>query len=283
MVFSLFKKAAWIWALTLNELPHSEIIQTCRKLGIEDLFVLVKSISGDTFIPLVKGFMEEINGHDIRVHAWIVSFYDKKYANGPVDPRDETYQKYLLDLINKLLDIEVKGTTLSGIHLDYIRYYTIKESNDWRVISSFIKKVRRIIDSVDPSKTLSMASKAEDYESKEKLYEKALKYGQNYLDLKEYIDLFIPMTYYLDYNVSPEKAIRAAKWVKELTTKNVYAGIQLHPGEHPLTKGKIPSISDIDIMLRECMKNGLDGACFFRFRHLYDRINELESIITKYK
>ena len=278
----MLRKAAWIWALTLEELSHDKIIETCRKTGIKELFVLVKSISGKTYLDLARSLLKKTINTDIDLHAWIVSFYDKEYAGGPVDPRDEKYQEYLLDLIRKTLKIEADGKTFAGIHLDYIRYYTIRESNDWRTISSFVKKVRELIDSIDPSKTLSMASKAEDYDSKEGLYEKALRYGQNYLDLKQYIDLFIPMTYYLDYNVSPEKAIRAAKWVKELTLKTVYAGIQLHPGEHPETKNKIPSPNDIDTMLRECIKNQLDGACFFRFKLLHDRINEIGEIISKY-
>ncbi len=278
----MLRKAAWIWALTLEELPHDEIIKTCKRTGIKELFVLVKSISGGTYLDLARNLLRKTINTDIDLHAWIVSFYDKKYAGGAVDPRDEKYQEYLLDLIRKILEIEIDGKTFAGIHLDYIRFYTIKETNDWRVISSFVKKVRDLIDSIDPLKILSMASKAEDYNSKEGLYEKALKYGQNYLDLKQYVDLFIPMTYYLDYNVSPEKAIRAAKWVKELTSKTVYAGIQLHPGEHPETKNKIPLPNDIDIMLRECVKNQLDGACFFRFKLLYDRMNELERILSKY-
>ncbi len=59
------------------------------------------------------------------------------------------------------------------------------------------------------------------------------------------------MTYYLDYNVRPLEAVVAALWVKELTDKIVVMSVQLHPGEHPLTKGKTLSIDDVRV---RCLK-----------------------------
>ncbi len=276
------RKAVWLWTKAISEIGADKIIELCRDLGINDVLVLVKSISGETFLDLAKELLSVVNPNNIRIHAWIVSFYDKKYANGSVDPGDSTYRRYLLDFIKKVLETEVNGKVFSGIHLDYIRYYHGSKQSDWKTVSSFVKSVRKLIDTIDPNRILSMASKAEDYESKEGLIEKALLYGQNYMDLRHYVDIFVPMTYYLDYNISPEKVPVAAKWVKEITGKTVYAGIQLHPGEHPQTRGRIPTIQEIQVMLEGCSRNGIDGVCFFRYKMLHERAQELKNIITKY-
>ena len=73
------------------------------------------------------------------------------------------------------------------------------------------------------------------------------------------------MTYYLDYNVPPSLVGLAAKWVKEATGRAVFAGIQLHPSEHPSTKGREPEPREVEECLRSCAEGGADGVAFFRF------------------
>ena len=50
-------------------------------------------------------------------------------------------------------------------------------------------------------------------------------------ELAKYVDMFMFMTYYLDYDVKPEDVVNAALWVKELTGRATLAGVQLQPRE----------------------------------------------------
>ncbi len=172
----------------------------------------------------------------------------------------------------------MREMNVDGLHLDYIRYKG-KAADKWGYVSSFVKEVRKTIDRINPGIKLSMASKAEDYESPEGLLASALYYGQNYEDLSSYVDMFIPMTYYLDYNVSPADIVKASVWIKEITGREVYAGIQLHPSENPKTKGREPTIEELREQLKLIKEKGLDGACFFRFKHLYEKRAEIKQIL----
>jgi len=89
-------------------------------------------------------------------------------------------------------------------------------------------------------------------------------YGQNYVDLANYIDLFCPMTYYLDYRITPDDVGIAGKWVKKLTGKPVFAGIQIHPSEASSTRGRSPTPDETRRSLESCFKNGADWIVFFR-------------------
>ena len=50
-------------------------------------------------------------------------------------------------------------------------------------------------------------------------------------ELAKYVDMFMPMTYYLNYDVKPEDVVNEALWVKELTGRATLASVQLHPRE----------------------------------------------------
>jgi len=271
----VFALASWTWALTVKELGVREILLFSKQIGLTDILVLTKSISGLTFIDVLNEIVLN-NSYGIRIHAWIVCFEDHRYSDGEVSPSNEKYRSYLLSLITRILE----KVDVEGIHLDYIRYKG-KAFEKWRNVSSFVREVRKIIDKKDPNIILSIASKAERYNTLDELKKSALYYGQNYEDLAKYVDIFMPMTYYLDYKVEPEAPVRASKWIKEITRRKVYVGVQLHPSEHPETKGRQPNLSEIEKQLVLSKEQGLDGVCFFRFKYLYERSRELKDIISK--
>ncbi len=268
----MFWKASWVWALTVKELGAKTIIDVSRALGLTDLLVLVKSVTGRVDTTVLKQLLEEPRNNP-RIHAWLVCFKDESRAEAL--PHNESYRKYLLDIVKTILE----HYDVDGIHLDYIRYPG-NARDKWPYVSSFVKSVRKIIEEVKPDTILSIASKAEGFRSKEELESRALYYGQNYRDLSSVVDVFFPMTYYLDYNIEPLEAVVAALWVKELTGRIVAMGVQLHPGEHPLTRGKIPSIEDVKVQLLEAKRKGLDGVCFFRFKYLYERLDEMKHVLS---
>ncbi len=269
----MFWTASWIWALTVKELGAKTVVKASRDAGLTDLLVLVKSVTGKVDASALQQLIEEAKDSP-RIHAWVVCFADHSHEDAA--PHNEAYRKYLLGIIKDLLE----EYEVSGLHLDYIRYKS-NASDKWRYVSSFVREVRRLVDDMKPGTTLSIASKVEDYESREGLRERALYYGQNYEDLAQYVDVFIPMTYYLDYNVEPLKAVIAAQWVKELTSRPVIMGIQLHPGEHPQTRDRTPRIEEIELQVLEAKRRGLDGICFFRFKHLYERLSEIRKVLSR--
>ncbi len=267
----MFKLSSWVWSITVRNLGAQTVIEASKKTGLTDLLVLVKSITGKIDTNALKQLLEE-SRHDIKVHAWIVCFNDQLHEN-PL-PHNKEYREYLLNLIRSILE----NYDVDGVHLDYIRYNN-NAYDKWIHVSSFVREVRKLLDDLKPGITLSIASKAEGYNSKEELKERALYYGQNYEDLAQYVDVFMPMTYYLDYNVEPLRAVIAAQWVKELTDKPVVMGVQLHPGEHTETKNRVPETSEIALQVREAKRRGLDGVCFFRFEYLYKRLEEISRIL----
>lgn len=267
--------ASWVWATTVDELGAEVVASVSRELGLTDLLILVKSVSGKVNYEALRR-VAECSRNNPRVHAWIVCFADRSRADAL--PHNEAYRRYLLRVAKDLLE----RYDVRGIHLDYVRY--VGDARDkHHYVTSFVREVRALIDSVRPGVVLSVASKAENYESKEGLRESALYYGQNYEDLAQYVDVFIPMTYYLDYNVDPVRAVAAARWIKEITGRPVVMGLQLHPGEHPETRNRIPRVEEIEVQILEAKRLGLDGVCFFRFKYLYERLSELRKVLTQVK
>lgn len=270
----MYTLGCWIWGTTVRELGIERVLKLSKDIGIKDLFLLVKSVSGIVNFSILESIGKHAIDHDLRIHTWIVCFEDKSV--GSITPEDEEYRKYLLTIIEDAVTHEY----VYGVHLDYVRYKG-NAYDKWVYVSSFVKEVRDLVKSYSQNIVLSIASKAEDYSSKEALLRSALFYGQNYLDLAKYVDLFIPMTYYLDYGIEPRDAVKGALWVKQVTNRSVYIGVQLHPSENPLDRGRIPRVDEIKTQLIESRARGLDGACFFRFRHLFDRVEELKPIIKE--
>ncbi|MBO3798279.1 MAG: hypothetical protein QXI42_06160 [Thermoproteota archaeon] len=89
------------------------------------------------------------------------------------------------------------------------------------------------------------------------------------------------MTYYLDYSVTPDDVGIAGKWVRELTGKPVFAGMQLHPSEASSTKGRSPTPSEIQRSLESCLRNEIEGTVFFRLEFIL-RSPEIQEVILRY-
>ncbi|RLE93596.1 MAG: hypothetical protein DRN04_06650 [Thermoprotei archaeon] len=267
-------KAVWCWGTTITKYGPERIVNTCKSLGIKHIFVLVKGVSGTVVKNVIAEILPLAHKNGIYVHAWTVCFVDE--SNPGASPDSYEYRKYLLKVLAEFLLLNASGEYVDGIHLDYIRYGGMAE-NKWKQVSSFVYEVRVLIDKYAPGVVLSIASKAEDYTSPKSLAASALYYGQNYTDLAKYVDLFCPMTYYLDYGVSPREAMIGAKWVKDLTGKPVFAGIQLHPVD-----SLKPTVNEIKNSLDTCIEEKLDGIIFFKMHHLMERLDELGPLIAEY-
>lgn len=273
-------KACWIWDSTFREYGVDYVIDKIGELGIKHIFVLVKGTGGSVVKEIVSEVLPKAHERGMYVHAWIVCFKDRSRADAT--PDSYSYRKYLLEIILDFLLLNSSGHFVDGIHLDYICYGGFAHHR-WRAISLFVKEVRELIDKVAPGAILSIASKAEKYDSKTDLLESALFYGQSYEDLSKYVDLFCPMTYYLDYNIPPNLVGIASRWIKEVTKKPVFAGIQLHPSEHPETEGKEPELDELLSCFTSCLENGINGVIFFRFEMLLLKWDKYSELIKNFK
>jgi len=273
-------KAAWIYGSTLREKGSSYIVEEFRKLGMTHIFVLLKGTSGTVIKDTIIDLTPKAHEKGMYVHAWTACFADSGWTKDKPSPESYEYRKYLLQVISDFLTTNASGHYIDGIHLDYIRYGSSAQDK-WGLVSSFVKEVKELVTAVSPGAVLSIASKAENYISKIALSNSALFYGQNYTDLAKYVDLFCPMTYYLDYGIAPEDVGMANRWVKELTNKPVFAGIQLHPSEASATQGKDPSVREIERNLNSCSENGIDGVIFYRFEFIIQN-SDIESTILEH-
>jgi len=255
-------KAFWVWGTTVREYGVDHVIEKALSVGAKHIFLLVRGTSGEVVKEVIKELLPKAHEKGMYVHAWIVCFSSES-------PESYVYRKYLLKVILEFLLLNSSGHFVDGIHLDYIRYGGFAREK-WQYVSSFVKEVRILIDTVAPNTVLSIASKAENYNSKQDLLDSALFYGQNYTDLAKYVDLFCPMTYYLDYNVPPEAIGPAIKWIKEVTGKSVFAGVQIYPGPNY----REPTPDEIKRCIKAAIENGADGVIFFRLGAVLDDWNK---------
>ncbi len=266
-------KAVWLWGITVEEYGAKEIVEKLHKYGFKHIFLLVRGVSGVVVTEKLEQILPLAHEKGMYVHAWIVCFPKKEFS-----PMDPNYRKYLLEVILKFILLNVSRHYIDGIHLDYIRFGGSAKGKTF-YITSFVKSVRKIIDTFAPGLVLSIASKAENYDSEEGLLESALYYGQDYKALAKYVDLFCPMTYYLDYKVEPLDAVRACTWVKKITKKAVFMGIQCHPCEHDPSRK--PSPNEIIVQIKKAKENGLDGVIFFNYRWIVKN-NLWNAVNTKF-
>ncbi len=272
-------KAVWAWGSTVRKIGVNKTIFILKKLGINHIFLLVKGVNGIVVKDIIREILPIAHKNGIYVHAWIICFNDKSRDDARPDSRE--YRLYLLDIIADFLLLNSSDNYIDGIHLDYIRC-SMNCREKWRAVSSFVNETRILIDKIAPGTVLSIASKAEKYNSIEDLLDSALYYGQNYTDLAKYVDLFCPMTYFKDYNVHPKDAGKVCYWIRKITGKPVFAGVQTHPSEHSSTFGKYPTQKELMEVLASCKEYNIDGVIFFALHTIIDRYEDYSSIIEKF-
>ena len=146
--------ADWLFGDTLYERGAADVMKEYSELGITDVFLLVKGLSGKlswqskisgttmvyTSTDLLKQACDAAKPYGIRVHAWIAAAQDNLYAKNNqdavayhfragtalddvtvnLDMRHSEYRAYVRSLIK-----ELNGYDIAGIHFDYIRYSTL--------------------------------------------------------------------------------------------------------------------------------------------------------------
>ncbi len=135
----------WMWPANVRRYGAERVTGQCAKLGITDLFFLVKGLAGTTAYPsafappvcerdLLKELICQAHKRGMRVHAWFTSACDEHYKKlHPESGRchlvrgkdrelislaDEGYLAYMENIVREVC----RGYDIDGLHLDYIRY-----------------------------------------------------------------------------------------------------------------------------------------------------------------
>ncbi len=135
----------WMWPQSVRERGAQHVVSVCRRVGVTDIFFLVKGLAGTTSFQsqiapaccerdLLRELLDAAHAQGMRVHAWLTSASDEHYKqlhpesgrchyirgkdNGLISLSDAGYLDYMERIVRELFT----GCDIDGLHLDYIRY-----------------------------------------------------------------------------------------------------------------------------------------------------------------
>jgi len=135
----------WMWPEALLSAPAERVAARCARMGVTDLFFLVKELSGkvswagEAAPPvcgrdLLRELLDSAHARGIRVHAWLPATWDERWKalhpesgrchytrgrdNDLISLGDKGYRAHMIRLVRELCG----RYEVDGLHLDYIRY-----------------------------------------------------------------------------------------------------------------------------------------------------------------
>jgi len=253
-------KSYWLWGSTLSSNPG--IVTTLQSQQITDVFVLIKGTSGT--LGDINVVLSKFRGTGIRVHAWMICFKDASYSASWIDPSNQQYQNYLIDLAKNLA-----GTAgLAGIHLDYVRYSGVASANHaayqhdgTTVITTFVQVVHDAVKKINPDIYLSAAVMPETTQN-------AYLYGQDYRQLSQYLEFLVPMVYEGNYQTNDAWIASTTNYIVQHAINPitglpipVIVGLQNYHGD---SNTEILSADELNADISSAMTNGAAGYAIFR-------------------
>jgi len=246
-------RGIWLWASNVDEISGTEL----QNSGATDVFVLTKGGSGALYYSALSSAINKLSGTGIRVHAWIVCFYDTStsYPDGWVNAADTGYQQHLFNIISYI----TRNYGVNGIHLDYVRFSGRADKNRaaWQqtphgkeTITSFVAGVSNLVRSIRSDVAVSAAVIAEKEQN-------ADLYGQDYELMADHLDFFVPMIYGSDTG-----------WIGSTTRyivdhakgKPVLAGLSSYDSNY----NPVPQW-ELQQRINAAMSNGAVGYVLFRY------------------
>ena len=232
---------------------------TLKNAGITDIFLLTRSVTGNVYLNELQYVINVCKDPGIRVHAWIICFKD----NGTfVNPNTPGYQASLLNLISNI----ATNYAVNGIHLDYVRYSGVGNNSASMqpggtsaavtTITGFVHSVYDLVKGINQKIAVSAAVMPEGANN-------ANLYGQDYGQLADYVDFFLPMTYEGNYNANNAWITSATQYIVDLAKgKPVYAGLTTY-GSDSNTRALTQSELNEDV--NSARLGGAVGYVLFRF------------------
>ncbi|NMO09579.1 pseudomurein-binding repeat-containing protein [Methanobacterium subterraneum] len=237
----------WLNVDDVNNVDVNELISA----GITDVFVKANRISYPTYQNVLTTIINKLQGTEIRIHAWITCFVD---ANGNwVDPKDSNTTDALVKAVKDI----TTNYNIAGIHLDYVRYpgTAYKHSGGTEAITSFVQRVYNTVKSIKAKVAVSAALMPEGAAN-------AYYYGQDYVQLSNYLDFLVPMIYEGNYNEDNDWITSATAYIVSHSTKPVVAGLQTYKSDSNLVA---LSVKEINQDIQSALSGGSSGFALFRY------------------
>ncbi|AUB56632.1 hypothetical protein BK007_11855 [Methanobacterium subterraneum] len=250
----------WLNVDDVNNVDVNELISA----GITDVFVKANRISYPTYQNVLTIIINKLQGTEIRIHAWITCFVD---ANGNwVDPKDSNTTDALVKAVKDI----TTNYNIAGIHLDYVRYpgTAYKHSGGTEAITSFVQRVYNTVKSIKAKVAVSAALMPEGAAN-------AYYYGQDYVQLSNYLDFLVPMIYEGNYNEDNDWITSATAYIVSHSTKPVVAGLQTYKSDSNLVA---LSVKEINQDIQSALSGGSSGFALFRYgwldKNFFDQISQ---------
>ncbi|AUB58487.1 hypothetical protein BK008_09300 [Methanobacterium sp. MZ-A1] len=250
----------WLNVDDVNNVDVNELISA----GITDVFVKANRISYPTYQNVLTTIINKLQGTEIRIHAWITCFVD---ANGNwVDPKDSNTTDALVKAVKDI----TTNYNIAGIHLDYVRYpgTAYKHSGGTEAITSFVQRVYNTVKSIKAKVAVSAALMPEGAAN-------AYYYGQDYVQLSNYLDFLVPMIYEGNYNEDNDWITSATAYIVSHSTKPVVAGLQTYKSDSNLVA---LSVKEINQDIQSALSGGSSGFALFRYgwldKNFFDQISQ---------
>jgi len=250
---------AWAWGTTVSEMGAAAFADDVAASGIQDVFLLVKGVSGTFRLGTLDEVVaaRDAAGYRFRVHAWVICFNDSSVGSW-IDPASASYRSYLLD---DVLTPLLRDHEPDGVNLDYVRYPGTAAGRT-EPITSFVMEVRALIDRLRPGALLTAAVMPE-------MEANAETYGQDYAALAGPVDALLPMAYTTNYGQSVD-------WVRRVTSYvlaqaggacDVWPALQSFDDE-----GRQMSADRLRAEIQAARDGGATGVSLFRYPHTVEQV-----------
>jgi len=222
--------------------------------GATDIFI--NKLVNDKNKRKVEKFIQMASNLKIRVHIWMLAFFDGKKFIPPVSKGiiNNSLFKKKIDLAKYYASL--KG--ISGIHFDYLRFagnaYQYKGGTN--AINTFSKQAVSELKKYKKDLIISAAIFPET-DSNEKYY------GQDIKKLSEYFDVLIPMIYKGNYKKNTDWITRTTKWyVSHSKHAKIWSGLQSYYSDN--NPKRLP-LNEITKDSKAAMKGNANGVILFRW------------------
>lgn len=252
--------------------------------GITDVFVLSSRYTNPKYDVNLPKVLSKLNGTGIRVHAWIICFSDSQ--GNFINPSNNN--EYLNNLTNDIGKI-VSDYDIDGVQLDYVRYPienpAYQYSDGDKHVTDFVHGVRDKIKGIKPNVALSAALVPEWYEIDSNIVNNlnlqgdiskgvntTLLYGQNYVEMSQYLDFLMPMVY-RGFSLKLGSIFRPTQWVESTTrfaaervNKPVISALTTYISNDEFeTSLTNMSVNDLNMDIRSVYSGGGKGFALFRY------------------
>lgn len=221
----------WLFSTDVDKVKPEDL-ENMKNKDVTDVFVVTRSASGNIFRDKIEKSVQIFHNVGIKVHAWVFCFKNEgKFVNPSTC--GESYKQNLVELVGEI----AREYNIDGVHLDYIRYSGTGNGNvAWQQdgglqkaidnILFVVSGVREVIDGLNSKKgkvkqeILLSAAVMPEGPVNAKLY------GQDYGQLANYLDFFVPMTYKGNYKKGSGWVTTAIKYIVcHVKGKPVYSGL----------------------------------------------------------